>query len=63
MKTTFDRETFSELLKKCKDLGYTEIKLFPYKSNLATLKIMMKNGGQIIGEFKNEKHIVLIQIK
>jgi predicted acetyltransferase len=53
---------FSELLKKCKDFGYTEIKLFPYKNNAATLKIMMKNGGKIIGDFNEEKHIVLIPI-
>lgn len=53
---------FSELLKKCKDFRYTEIKLFPYKSNIATLKIMMKNGGKIIGDFNEKKHIVLIPI-
>lgn len=54
---------FKELLNKCKDFGYKEIKLFPLKSNEATVKIMLKNGGKIIGDFKNEKHIILIPIK
>ena len=54
---------FKELLKKCKDFGYKEIKLFPLKSNEATVKIMLKNGGKIIGDFKGEKHIILISIK
>ena len=46
---------FQELLKKCAEHGYDEIKLFPLKSNEATIKIMLKNGGAIIGSFKNEK--------
>ena len=54
---------FSELLKKCKAYGYNEIKLFPLKSNKATVKIMLNNGGKIIGDFKKEKHIILIPIK
>ncbi len=54
---------FKELLKKCKEHGYREIKLFPLKTNEATLKIMMKNGGRIIGDFKNEKYIILLPIK
>ena len=54
---------FKELLKKCKEFGYNEIKLFPLKTNEATLKIMIKNGGKIIGDFKNEKYILLITIK
>ena len=54
---------FKELLKKCKEHGYNEIKLFPLKTNEATIKIMIKNGGKIIGDFKNEKHIISIPIK
>lgn len=54
---------FKELLKKCKEYGYNEIKLFPLKTNEATIKIMIKNGGKIIGDFKNEKHIISIPIK
>ena len=54
---------FKELLKKCKVFGYREIKLFPLKSNEATVKIILKNGGEIIGNFKEEKHIILISIK
>ena len=53
---------FKELLKKCKEHGYNEIKLFPLKTNEATVKIMIKNGGKIIGDFKNEKHIMIIPI-
>lgn len=54
---------FQELLKECKKIGYKEIKLFPLKKNEATIKIMLKNGGKIIGEFKEEKYIILIPIK
>lgn len=54
---------FKELLKKCKEHKYNEIKLFPLKTNEATVKIMLKNGGKIIGEFKQEKYIVLVPIK
>lgn len=54
---------FKELLKKCKAYGYNEIKLFPLKSNEATVKIMINNGGKIIGDFKKEKYIILIPIK
>ena len=54
---------FKELLKKCKEYGYKEIKLFPMKANEATIKIMIKNGGRIIGDFKDEKHIIIIPLK
>lgn len=53
---------FKELLKKCKEHRYNEIKLFPLKTNEATVKIMIKNGGKIVGDFKGEKHIILIPI-
>ena len=53
---------FRELLKKCREIGYEEIKLFPMKSNIATVKIMLKNGGEIIGEFNQEKHIIRILV-
>ena len=48
---------FKETLKKCKAFGYEKITLFPHKDNEATIKIMLKNGGKIIGEFNNEKII------
>ena len=54
---------FKELLKKCKEIGYKEIKLFPMKSNEPTVKIMLKNGGKIIGDFKNQKHIIHIPLE
>ena len=54
---------FKELLKKCKEIGYREIKLFPMKNNAPTLKIMLKNGGRIIGDFKNYKHIIRISLE
>lgn len=43
--------------------GYNEIKLFPLKTNEATVKIMIKNGGRIIDDLKNEKYIISIQLK
>lgn len=54
---------FEELLKKCKEQGYNEIKLFPLKTNEVTIKIMINNGGKIIGDFKGEKHIVSIPLQ
>ena len=54
---------FKELLKKCKEIGYKEIKLFPMKSNAPTVKIMLKNGGRIIGDFKGQKHIIRIPLE
>ncbi len=54
---------FKKLLKKCKEHGYNEIKLFPLKTNEVTIKIMIKNGGRIIGNFKDEKYIISIPIK
>jgi len=54
---------FKEILKKCKDFGYEKITLFPHKDNLATIKIMLKNGGKIIGKFKEEKVIIEIPTK
>ena len=53
---------FKELLKKCKEHGYNEIKLFPLKTNEVTIKIMIKNGGRIIGNFKDEKYIISIPL-
>ena len=53
---------FEELLNKCKDFGYSKIKLFPHKDNEATVKIMLKNGGKIMGEFKENKYIIIIPI-
>ena len=54
---------FQELIKKCKEFGYEKIMLFPYKDNLVTIKIMIKNGGKLIGNFKKEKIIIEIPIK
>ena len=54
---------FTELLKKSKEIGYTEIKLFPMKSNEPTVRIMLKNGGQIIGDFKDLKYIIRIPLE
>ena len=33
------------------------------KTNEATVKIMLKNGGKIIGDFKGEKQIILIPLQ
>lgn len=53
---------FKELLRKCKEFGYKEIKLFPLKTNEATVNIMIKNGGKIIGDFKKEKYIISVLV-
>ena len=53
---------FKELLRKCKEFGYKEIKLFPLKTNEATVKILTKNGGEIIGDFKKEKYIISVPV-
>ena len=50
-------------MKKCKAIGYKEIKLFPMKSNGPTVKIMLKNGGQIIGDFRDLKFIIRIPLE
>ena len=54
---------FKELLKKCIDFGYEKITLFPHKNNEATIRIMLKNGGKIIGNFKEDKLIIEIRTK
>ena len=53
---------FKEILKKCRDFGYEKITLFPHKNNEATIRIMLKNGGKVIGKFKEEKIIIEIPI-
>ena len=53
---------FKETLKKCKEFGYNKITLFPHKNNEATIKIMLKNGGKIIGQFNEEKIIIEIPV-
>ena len=54
---------FKELLKKCKSFGFDKITLFPHKDNEATIKIMLKNDGKVIGKFKEEKIIIEIPTK
>ena len=51
---------FQELLKECGKFGFDKIKLYPHKNNEATIKIMLKNGGSVIGRFNNEKIIIEI---
>lgn len=53
---------FRELLYQCRALGYRKIKLFPHRDNAATLCIMQKNGGEIIGTFGTDKYILRIPI-
>ena len=59
----YGTQLFSLLLKECKKIGYEKIKLFPLKTNFPTIKIMLKHGGRIIGEFNEEKTIIEIEIK
>lgn len=51
------------LLIECKKLGYESIKLFPYIDNVPTNKVIMKNGGKVIGQLNNEKNIYDVPIK
>lgn len=51
---------FKELLKECVNYGYNKITLFPHKTNVATIKIMLKNKGRILGDFNEEKIIIEI---
>jgi predicted acetyltransferase len=53
---------FKELLKNCIYFGYKNIKLFPYKNNIPTIKIMLKNGGTIVDSFNEEKYVIVIPI-
>ncbi|MCL2322006.1 MAG: GNAT family N-acetyltransferase [Oscillospiraceae bacterium] len=48
---------FEKLLMKCKTFGYSKIKLYAYIDNIATNKIMLKNGAKLIGIFNGEKNI------
>lgn len=50
------------LLIECKKFGYKHIKLFPYIANIPTNKVMIKNGGKVIGQLNNEKNIYDIPI-
>lgn len=59
----FGNILFKELLKKCKEFGYKKITLFPYKNNVATINIMLKNGGVVVGKFNNDKIIIEIPVK
>ena len=52
---------FAGLLEKCRDLGYQRIKLFPLKSNEATLRVMLGCGGVIAGEYA-DKYLVIVPI-
>ncbi len=53
---------FGLLLKQCKALGYSSIKLFPYKDNVATNKVMLRHGARLIGTLNGEKNIYEIPI-
>lgn len=59
-----DYETvlIKEALKKCKEFGYDKITMFPFKDNQETINLLIKNGGKIVGEFKQEKLIIEMQV-
>jgi len=38
-------------------------KLFPYKNNIPTIKVMLKNAGQIVDSFDNKKFVITILTK
>ena len=37
--------------------------LFPYKNNIPTIKVMLKNVGWIVDSFENEKYVITILTK
>lgn len=49
-----------ENLPECTSFGYDHIKLFPYKNNIPTVKVMLKNGGQVVDSFDDEKSVIVI---
>jgi predicted acetyltransferase len=53
---------FTELLKKCQDFGYRNVKFFPHRDNVASLNIMHKHGGTVIGDFNEMKVIVSLPL-
>jgi len=48
---------FREVLKKCRQLGYTKIKSFVHIGNAASNRIFQQNGARHIGVFHDEKNI------
>lgn len=54
---------FKSLLDKCKIMGYSKIRLYPYIENFATNKIMLRNGAKLIGTLDNEKNIYEILVE
>lgn len=40
-----------------------EIEQLSYKNNIPTIKVILKNGGQIVDSFDNEKYVITILTK
>lgn len=59
----YENILLKELLQNCISFGYNDIKLFPYKDNIPTIKVMLKNGGKIVCSFDDKKYVILIPIK
>lgn len=53
---------FNGLLRCCKSFGYSDIRLFPHKNNIPTIKVMLKNGGEIVDSLGDEKYVISIPI-
>lgn len=48
---------FQEVMKKCKQLGYSKIRSFIYIENIASNQIFIKNGAKFIEVFDGIKNI------
>ncbi len=48
---------FQEILKKCKDLGYSKIRSFVKIDNLASNRVFQSNGAKLVGQFGETKNI------
>ena len=51
------------VLSVCKQKGMDRVILGCYKDNLASAATIKKNGGQIIGDFKDLKYIIRIPLE
>ena len=47
---------FNEVMKKCKDMGYTKIQSYVYRNNAASNQIFIKNGAKFLGIFQDIKN-------
>ena len=62
-KANYATEMLRYALSVCKQKGMDRVILGCYKDNLASAATIKKNGGQIIGDFKDLKYIIRIPLE